>query len=45
MYQDVYVQDWYRVWYHKYGDVIENKTSKERYLIIESTIEDILNGE
>ena len=34
MYQNVDVRDWDDVWYHEYGDVMENQQTKERYLIL-----------
>ena len=45
MYQDVYVRDWERPWMHECGDVMENQATGERCRIIESPIEDYLNGE
>ena len=45
MYQDVYVPEWYGIWCYELGDVWENQQTKERYLVVESTIEDMLNGE
>lgn len=45
MYQNVYVPEWYGIWCHEFGRVWENQQTKERYLVVESTIEDMLNGE
>lgn len=45
MYQNVYVPEWYGVWYHEFGGVMENQQTKERYLIVESSLEDICSGE
>jgi len=45
MYQNVYVPEHYRVWCYEYERIMENQQTKERYLIIESTIGDMLNGE
>lgn len=45
MYQNIYIPEWYGVWFHEFGSVMENHQTKERYLIVDSTIEDILNGE
>lgn len=45
MYQNVYVPEHYGAWYYEFGNVMENQQTKERYLIIDSTIEDILKGE
>ena len=45
MYQNVYVPEWYGIWCHGFGRIWENQQTKERYLVVESTIEDMLNGE
>ena len=45
MYQNIYVRDWDRPWMHERGNVMENQETGERYRIIESSIEDLLNGE
>lgn len=45
MYQNVYVSTHYGIWYYECGNVWENPQTKERYRIIESSIEDMLNGE
>lgn len=45
MYQNVYVRDLDRPWMHEYGNVMENQQTHEKYRIIESSIDDMLNGE
>lgn len=35
----------YGAWYYSCGNIIENQQTNERYLIIESTLEDMANGE
>jgi hypothetical protein len=42
MYQNnIYIPTYYRVWYHEYGTVMENQQTKEKYRIVESSIEDL----
>jgi hypothetical protein len=38
MYQNIYIPEWYRVWYYELGDIIENQQTGEQYLIIEESI-------
>ena len=45
MYQNVYVRDCDIPWMYECGDVMENPATGERYRIIESSMEDYLNGE
>lgn len=45
MYQNIDVPIHYGIWCYEYGDVWENQQTKERYRVIESSIEDMLNGE
>ena len=45
MYQKVYVPIHYGIWCYECGDVWENPITKEKYKVIESSIEDMLNGE
>lgn len=38
MYQNVYVPDRYRAWFHECGDVIENQQTGEWYIIVEDEL-------
>ena len=39
----IYIPEWYQPWYHELGNICENQQTKERYLIIEETLDELLN--